>query len=184
MSRRAQVAPAVVFLALAMACGPDAAQRQNTEAAVAAGVWAEDVCGTMRPWASKIQMAVSTTQATLATSSEPTAVKPQLTQLFSSAAAATDKAIADFDDAGVPDVDNGVQIAKDLRRALVSARNAFAAAQGAVQALDTSDKAKFDAAVARVGMQLKADTAMAGNNIRRATSEELTKAFDRQPACV
>lgn len=177
MSRRARLVVALALLALTMACGQDGSGK------VPAQQWAKDVCMSVRPWASKIQTAVSSTQATLAKSSEPKVVKPQLTQLFSGAARDTDTAVAQIDAAGVPDVENGERIAKDFRAALVSARNAFASAQTSVQALDTSDKARFDAAVSQVGTKLKQDYAKAGANIKKATSAELTKAFESEPAC-
>lgn len=183
MSRRGRAAVAIVLLTSLAACAQDDSGGSATKSKVSAGVWAKDVCTTVRPWAGKIQTAVTNTQATLDKSSEPKVVKPQLTQLFFGAARATDTAIADIDKAGVPDVDGGEQIVKDFRAALVGARNAFAAAQTSVQGLDTSDKKKFDAAVSRVGTKLKQDYAKAGKNIEKATSAELTRAFEQEPAC-
>ncbi len=183
MSRGRAAGLAMVVLTLTVACGQVATERKGSDERVPAQAWAKDVCQTVRPWASKIQTAVSNTQATLDKSSEPKVVKPQLTQLFFGATKATDTAIAGVTKAGVPDVDKGDQIAKDFRAALVSARDAFAAAQRSVQGLDTADKAKFDAAVSRVGTTLKTDYANAGKNIEKATSEELTKAFEAEPAC-
>lgn len=181
MSRRGRAAFAILLLALLAACGGQGGS--TTKDRVPAAAWAKDVCTTVRPWAGKIQTAVTNTQTTLGKSSEPKVVKPQLTQLFFGAAKATDTAIAGIDKAGVPEVDNGEQIAKDFRAALVSARNAFAAAQTSVQGLDTSDKKKFDAAVSQVGTKLKQDYAKAGKNIQKATSDELTKAFEKEPTC-
>lgn len=183
MSRHGRAALAIVAVALMAACGEEGSGGSASEDKVPTAAWAKDVCMTVRPWAGKIQTAVTNTQTTLGKSSGPKVVKPQLTQLFSGAVKATDTAIADMDKAGVPDVDNGAQIAKDFRAALVSARNAFAAAQTSVQGLDTSDKKKFDAAVSQVGTKLKQDYAKAGKTIEKVTSAELTKAFEKEPAC-
>jgi len=180
---RIGAALAIVLVALLSACGQDDSGGSATKPPVSASVWTKDVCMTVRPWAGKIRTAVTNTETTLGKSSEPKVVKPQLTQLFAGAVKSTDKAIADVDKAGVPDVDNGEQIAKNFRAALVSARNAFAAAQKSVQGLDTSDKKKFDAAVSQVGTKLKQDYAKAGKTIETATSAELTKAFEKEPAC-
>ena len=183
MSRWPRIAAAIVVIAIAAACGSDEPAAAPETKKVSAQVWAKDVCETVRPWAGTIQTAVTNTQKTLSKSSQPKVVKPQLTQLFFGAANSTDTAIAGVTDAGVPDVDNGEKIAKDFRSALVSARDAFAAAQKSVQALDTKDKAKFDAAVSKVGTKLKQDYAKAGKNIEKATSQQLTQAFEKEPAC-
>lgn len=183
MRHRGRAGLAIMLLALLAACGQSDAEGSTKKDKVSAAVWAKDVCTTVRPWAGKIQTAVTSTQSTLDRSSAPNVVKPQLTQLFFGAAKATDTAIAEIDKAGVPEVDNGEQIAKDFRAALVSARDAFAAAQTSVQGLNTSDKKKFDAAVSQVGTKLKQDYAKAGKNIQKATSDELTKAFEKEPAC-
>ena len=184
MSRAARAALAIALLALTVACGQDSTHAPVIQVkTVPAQQWAKDVCTAVRPWARNIQTAVSNTQKTLGASTSPQVVKPQLTQLFFGAAKATDTAIAGVDKAGVPDVANGTKIARDFRAALVGARDAFAAAERSVQALETSDKAKFDAAVAKIGTQLRTDYAKAGKNIEKATSEELTTAFQAEPAC-
>lgn len=183
MSRRGRAALVIVLLALTVACGDDDPEVRRPGDKVPAAAWAKHVCTAVRPWAGTIQTAVANTQATLGKSGDPQVVKPQLTHLFLGAATATDTAIAEIDEAGTPDVANGEKIAQDFRAALVSARNAFATAQTSVQALDTSDKKKFDAAVSQVGTKLKQDYAKAGKNIRQATSDELTRAFDEEPAC-
>ncbi|MGB9376233.1 MAG: hypothetical protein WCB04_01845, partial [Mycobacteriales bacterium] len=170
----------VGLLALVVACGHNSG---GSGSKVSATTWAKNVCTAIRPWAGQIQTAVTDVQSTLAESSDPKVVKPQLTELFSGAATSTDKTIAKVDAAGVPDVSNGTKIAKDFRAALVSARDAFATANTSVAALDTADKKKFDAAVSRVGTKLNQDNAKAGNNIHKATSAELTAAFDKEPAC-
>ncbi len=175
MIRRTGAGIALGAALLTAACGgPDR---------VKPGAWAKDICGTVRPWAEHIQQSVTDAQATLGKTSDPAVTKPKLSQLFGDAANETDKAIKGVDRAGVPDVDNGEQIAKQFRAALVNARDAFARARRSIDGLSTNDKAKFNADVVRIGNQLSTDYAKTGKAIGNTNSAELRKAFDSEPEC-
>lgn len=174
MSRPAGALLAAVFVALTAACGADTVKPQ---------AWAKGVCGAVRPWAQQIQTSVGNAQAAVGSSKDVAVVKPQLSKLFGDAVRATDTAIRGVELAGVPDVKDGKQIAKDFRDALVSARNAFAKAQKAVRALPTGDKATFSAAVVRIGADLGKDYRAAGKQIDRSRSVQLKAAFAKETAC-
>jgi len=174
MSRRAGALLAAALIVFSAACGADTVKAQ---------AWAKGVCGAVRPWAQQIQSSVANAQAAVGTSKDPAVVKPQLSKLFGNAVRATDTAIKGVERAGVPDVKDGKQIAKDFRNALLSARNAFATAQKSVQALPTGDKTKFSAAVVRIGAALSKDYGAAGKRIDQNRSAELKAAFEKEPAC-
>lgn len=174
MSRPAGALLAAVLLALTAACGADTVKPQ---------AWAKGVCGAVRPWAHQIQTSVGNAQAAVGSSKDPAVVKPQLSKLFGDAVRATDIAIRGVDRAGVPDVKDGKQIAKDFRVALVGARDAFAKAQKAIRALPTGDKVTFSSAVVRIGADLGKDYGAAGKRIDQNRSAELKAAFEKEPAC-
>jgi hypothetical protein len=174
MRRWIGVLVALVLLTGTAACGSKKVPAQT---------WAKDICGTIRPWAQGIQSSVTNTKSAVAKGTAPAASKVQLQKVFGDAVTATDKAVKGVDKAGVPDVKNGEQVAKQFRGALVAARDAFAKAEKAVKLADTKDKAAFDTDIGRIGTQLGKDYEAAGKKINVTKSDELGKVFAKTPQC-
>src|SRR5882762_3716321 len=137
------LAPFLCLVVLA-ACGSDR---------VPADEWASKVCQAVKPWSTSINSAVSAAQQKITSGSSPAQTKTDLLTLYRGAREASNRALTQVKAAGIPDADNGAQVAQQFTAALTTARNAFANAATRTAALSTSDKNAFYAAVVAVGQQ-------------------------------
>ncbi|WP_163508097.1 hypothetical protein [Fodinicola acaciae] len=137
----------------------------------------------MKPWSTSINSAVTAAQQKITSGSSPVQIKADLLTLYGGARDASTKALGQVQAAGIPDADNGEDVAKQFTAALTTARNAFAHAATRTAALSTSDKGAFYSAVVTIGQQLTQENSQNSAGFSNVSSTQLQKAFDTVPEC-
>ncbi|MBM2618019.1 hypothetical protein JIG36_20890 [Actinoplanes sp. LDG1-06] len=148
-----------------------------------ARAWAASVCTTLEPWRSEIGSLTSRTQQQMDSATTPRQAKENLMRLFTGAADASEKARAGVAKAGVPDVDNGQQIADGFTGSLAATRDAYAKAKSGIEVLQTAPAQTFYQQVGQVVQQLQTDYQASGLDTSKLNSTELQTAFDELPEC-
>jgi hypothetical protein len=145
--------------------------------------WASKVCLAVKPWSASINAAVAGAQQKITSGSTPAQTKADLLTLYGGARDSSSRALTQVRAAGVPDADNGAQVAQQFTAALTTARNAFAHAATRTAALSTVDKNAFYAGVVAVGQQLTTENGQNSAGFTNVSSDQLQKAFDTVPEC-
>ncbi|WP_163568139.1 hypothetical protein [Fodinicola feengrottensis] len=169
------LAPLAVFCVLVLAaCASDKVPPDE---------WASKICVAVKPWSTSINAAVSAAQQKITSGSSPTQTKADLLTLYGGARDASNRALGQVQAAGIPDADNGAQVAQQFTAALTTARNAFAHAATRTAALSTSNKNAFYAGVVAVGQQLTTENGQNSAGFSNVSSDQLQKAFDSVTEC-
>jgi hypothetical protein len=145
--------------------------------------WAGKVCLAVKPWSSSINAAVSSAQQKITSGSSPAQIKGDLLTLYGGARDASTTALGQVRAAGIPDADNGEDVARQFTSALTAARDAFGRAATRTAALSTSDKNAFYTAVVTIGQQLTQENNQNSAGFSHVSSAQLQKAFDTVPEC-
>jgi hypothetical protein len=145
--------------------------------------WAASVCTALAPWRSEISTLTVRTQQQMTAATTPAQAKENLTRLFGGAESASEKARAGVQQAGVPDVDRGAQVARSFTASLGSMRDAYGRAKIGIQALATSPTKAFYAQVGGVVDKLNSEYQKSELDTSRLDSKELKDAFDEVPEC-
>lgn len=148
-----------------------------------AHAWAALVCTTLSPWRSEIDSLTSRTRQTMTTKTTPPEAKENLARLFDGAAAASEKARAGVERAGVPDVPNGQAIADGFLASLAGIRDAYGQARTGIEALATTPPQTFYDQVGKVVAQLTTDYEASSLDTTKLESVEIRQAFDALPEC-
>jgi hypothetical protein len=141
------------------------------------------VCTALAPWRTEISTLATRTQQQMTAETTPAQAKENLTRLFGGAQDASEKAREGVQKAGVPDVDDGEQIASSFMASLGATRDAYGRAKSGIQALPTAPSATFYTKVAAVVDTLSADYKKSELDTSKLDSKELTDAFDEVPEC-
>jgi hypothetical protein len=141
------------------------------------------VCTALAPWRTEISTLATRTQQQMTAETTPAQAKENLTRLFGGAQEASEKAREGVQQAGVPDVDHGKQIASSFTASLGATRDAYGRAKSGIQALPTAPSATFYTKVAAVVDTLSADYKKSELDTSKLDSKELTDAFDEVPEC-
>jgi hypothetical protein len=113
----------------------------------------------------------------------PAQAKENLMRLFGGAQDASEKARAGVEEAGVPDVKGGKQIAESFESSLSAMRDAYGRAKSGIEALATSPAKSFYTQVAAVVDTLSTEYAKSELDTSKLDSKELSQAFDEVPEC-
>jgi hypothetical protein len=148
-----------------------------------ARVWAATVCTTLTPWRTEIGSLTSRAQQQMDVNTTPGQAKENLSRLFAGAQDASERARAGVVKAGVPDVDNGKQIADGFTGALAGLRDAYGRAATGIEGLATAPAKTFYAQVEKVVNQLNTDYEASSLDTTKLNSPELKQAFDEVPEC-
>ncbi|WP_229071845.1 hypothetical protein [Actinoplanes sp. DH11] len=148
-----------------------------------AQAWAALVCTALSPWRSEIDSLAGRTRAQMTAETTPGQAKENLTRLFDGAADASEKARAEVERAGVPDVDEGERIADGFQGSLAGIRDAYGHARSGIEVLATSPAKTFYTEVAKVVDQLSAEYEKSSLDTTKLESVELRQAFDSLPEC-
>ncbi|WP_203785288.1 hypothetical protein [Paractinoplanes rishiriensis] len=148
-----------------------------------ARAWATSVCTTLSPWRTEIGALTSRTQQQMSAATTPGQAKENLMRLFGGAHDASERARAGVVKAGVPDVDNGQQIAEGFTGSLAAMRDAYGRARSGIEGLATTPAKVFYEQVGQVVDQLNADYEASSLDTSKLNSEELQAAFDQVPEC-
>ncbi|HEY0002878.1 MAG TPA: hypothetical protein VGB74_20660 [Actinoplanes sp.] len=152
-------------------------------AAHGARAWAASVCTTLEPWRTEIGSLTSRAQQQMSALTTPGQAKENLTRLFAGAETASERARAGVAKAGVPDVEDGADIADGFLGSLAAMRDAYGKARTGIQALSTAPAETFYEQVTKVVQQLQADYDASSLDTSNLNSEELKAAFDEVPEC-
>ena len=104
-------------------------------------------------------------------------------RLFGGAESASEKARAGVERAGVPDVDQGEQVAAGFIAALSGMRDAYGRARAGIEALSTTSQATFYEQVGAVVDKLDQEYERSSLDTSKLDSRELKQAFDEVPEC-
>jgi hypothetical protein len=113
----------------------------------------------------------------------PAQAKENLMRLFGGAEDASERARAGVQQAGVPDVDHGEQVAQSFTASLGAMRDAYGRAKTGIQALATAPTKTFYTKVEAVVEKLNSEYARSELDTSRLDSKELKQAFDEVPEC-
>ena len=148
-----------------------------------ARAWAASVCTSLEPWRTEISSLTARTQEQMDTATTPGQAKENLMRLFAGAEDASERARAGVVKAGVPDVDNGQQIADGFTGSLAAVRDAYARAKSSIGALRTAPAESFYQQVTKVVEQLQSDYQASSLDTSKLNSQELEAAFEDLPEC-
>jgi hypothetical protein len=174
--RSARPTPLLLLLALAATLG-------GCATAPGPRAWAASVCTALAPWRAEIGTLATRTQQQMTAETTPAQAKENLMRLFGGAEEASEKARDGVQQAGVPDVDRGAQVAQSFTASLSAMRDAYGRARTGIQALATSPSKAFYAQVESVVDRLNVDYKKSELDTSRLDSKELKDAFDEVSEC-
>lgn len=145
--------------------------------------WAVTVCKVLAPWRTEIGDLTSRTQQQMTAETTPAQAKENLTRLFAGAESASEQARAGVAKAGVPDVDQGKQVADGFAASLGAMRDAYGRAKTGVEGLDTRVSKDFYARVGPIVDTLNTEYKASELDTSTLSSVELKQAFDEAPEC-
>lgn len=138
------------------------------------------VCTSVSDWVTSIQERAGSLGSEL--SGEPAQAKEKLDEFLGQAVEATDTLIGALDEAGVPDVDGGEDIADALKETFENAKEALEDAQARVADLPEDDPAAFSEQASTLGTDIETAMGDLGATLEDAP-EEITQAAEDEPAC-
>jgi hypothetical protein len=145
--------------------------------------WAASVCQALAPWRSESSTLTARTQQQITTESTPAQAKENLVLLFQGAQTASETARAGVARAGVPDVEQGRQIAEGFQASLGAVRDAYGRARTGIEGLPTEPPDTFYTRVGEVVKTLQEEYDRSALDTSRLDSAELKRAFDEVPEC-
>lgn len=148
---------------------------------VAAGAFVSDVCTAVNDWISGIQER-SAAIANSFQSGDPEESKGALSDLFGQMSAQTEELVTAVEKAGVPDVDDGEQIADDLSSVFSQTADLFAQTQEDIEALPT-DPQGFQKGAAEIGPTLQEAITNITSSVSDTDNAELQEAFEKEESC-
>ncbi|WFE25341.1 hypothetical protein O7623_18270 [Solwaraspora sp. WMMD791] len=147
-------------------------------------VWAAEVCTALRPWRTEISNLTSSTQQQMTAQTTPAQAQENLVRLLAGAEAATETARTRVADAGIPDADQGEQVATGFVASLSAVRDAYGKAEEGIAGLDASGPSEtFYDGVEAVLATLTDDYQRSALDTSSLDSAELNRAFDEVPEC-
>ncbi|MCD6021355.1 MAG: hypothetical protein K0R20_1065 [Actinomycetia bacterium] len=155
--------------------GPDAES-------VSAETYATSVCGAIADWVDEIRGLNEDLQANLDPSSID-ALKDAMVTFLDDVIASTDTVIADVEDAGVPDVEDGDAAAQHLLTGLRDSRGVFEDARDRVEAMSTDDPVAFGEDLQTVGTDIQTSMSTIGEDLGQFESPELDEVSKDIPEC-
>ncbi len=147
------------------------------------GAWATSVCSALTPWRAEIRKLTSSTDQQMTAQTSPAQAKENLVRLFAGAARASETARRSVEQAGVPDVEQGVEVSARFRASLAQMRDAYAKARDSIDSLGTSQSAAFYDGVRDAVQTLNEEYEASALDASNLNSEELRRAFAEVPEC-
>ncbi|MGH2786800.1 MAG: hypothetical protein ACRDJV_02690 [Actinomycetota bacterium] len=173
-SRLVSAALSVAVIGGLAACG-------NGGDTVAAEDYAADVCGAVKDYTDTVSERVSEIQSEAP--EDPEAGKEVLTNFLGDMVGDTDTLISEVEDAGVPDVDNGEEIADDVRSALGQVKSILEDAQSQIEDLPTDDPQAFAEGTQEIGTSLQESGQEVQSGLEGLQSSELEEASQDIEVC-
>lgn len=180
MRKRMAIVLVPLVFVLADACaGSDGGSNEET---VSAEAYATGVCGAIADWVEEIQGLNEDLQANLDPSSID-ALKDAMVTFLDDVIASTDTVIADVEDVGIPDVDDGDAAAQHLLTGLRDSRGVFENARDRVEAMPTEDPTAFGEELQTVGTDIQNSMSTIGDDLGRFESPVLDDVSKDIPEC-
>jgi len=165
---------AVLLLLLLGACGSGPTPK----------VWAAAVCTALSPWRAEIGSLTSSAQQQMTAQTTPVQAQENLVRLLGGAESATETARGRVEAAGVPDVNQGEQVAQGFVDSLAAVRDAYGRARQGIADLPATGRAgTFYDEVESVLATLSADYQRGALDTSSLDSPDLNRAFDEVPEC-
>lgn len=184
MRKRMAIVLVPLGILMAGACaGSDGGSNGGANAGtVTAEAYATGVCGAIADWVDEIQGLNEDLQANLDPSSID-ALKDTMVMFLDDVIASTDTVIAEVENVGVPDVDDGDAAAQHLLTGLRDSRGVFQNARDRVEAMPTDDPAAFGEELQTVGTDIQASMSTIGEDLGRFQSPVLDDVSKDIPEC-
>jgi hypothetical protein len=148
---------------------------------VSARDYVSDVCGAVKQYTDSIQNRVSDIQSNAP--QNPEEGKELLTSFMSEMINDTDELIASVDGAGIPDVEDGEQIAEEVQTALEDVRQILNNARSQIEDLPTDDPQAFAEGTQEIGTSLQESGEGIQSGLSELQSAELEEASQDVEAC-
>jgi hypothetical protein len=150
--------------------------------AVSAREYLSGVCGAVGDWAGVIQEKGGELQ-NLATESSPEEVKTAIVNFMDEIVAETEDLITGVEDAGVPDVDNGAEIADSVTSGLQKVQTVFEDARDEIEGVSTADQEEFAQGVQGAFTSLSESSTEVGQSLDELNTDELDRVAEDVDAC-
>ncbi len=169
------------------ACGGDETGETETtqteeDAGVAVDDYAADVCAALSTWVTDIQDRAATITEGI-DPGDAKAGKERLQEFIGETVTGTESLIADVEEAGVPDTEDGEEAAEQIQTGLENVKSILEEAQGRIDDLPTNNPQAFGRGAQEIATSLQQATGEAASSIDAANSEELTQAFEDNEEC-
>lgn len=184
MRKRMAIVLVPLGILLAGACaGSEGGSNGGADAeTVSAEAYATGGCGAIAGWVDEIQGLNEDLQANLDPSSID-ALKDTMVMFLDDVIASTDTVIADVEDVGIPDVDDGDAAAQHLLTGLRDSRGVFENARDRVEAMPTDDPEAFGEELQSVGTDIQTSMSTIGEDLGRFESPVLDEVSKDIPEC-
>jgi hypothetical protein len=148
---------------------------------VSARDYASDVCGAVKQYTDGIQERVSEIQSDAP--QNPEEGKEVLTTFMDNMISDTDELINEVEEAGVPDVEDGEQIADEMQSALEQVKSLLEDARSQIADLPTDDPQAFAEGTAEIGTTLSESGQEIQTGFEELRTDELREASEDIEAC-
>lgn len=146
--------------------------------------WAASVCSALTPWRAEITTLTSRAQEQTPQSATPEQAKETLVRMLDGARESSEQARGKVEEAGVPEVEGGKDVADGMVESLRKVRDAYGRARDAIKSLPTADAGAFYEAVSDAMKTLQAEYAASALDTSKLHSPELQQAFAEVPECL
>jgi len=150
---------------------------------VSAGEYVAAICTEVTAWTGEVQSLSEDIGQNLSAGATPTEGQAALAKFLDDVVAATDDHLAGVKDAGVPDVENGEEIAGTLVGVFEDAKQILVDARAKVDELPTDDSTAFATAADELGGSVQSALEGVGGGLGTLESAELSRAAQEEPAC-
>lgn len=182
--RRPRVLLALAAVALAVgltACGGDDGDGEDT---VSAETYVDTVCSSFTELGSVIESGQADLEEALSGESSPEQGRDLLVGFLTDAATAAEAARSSIADAGVPDVDNGSEVADALNGALTDLQAAMDDARASAEDISTDSPAAFAADAQEIATAAQESSQQIGESLSTVgENEELDTAAEDAESC-
>ena len=172
----------VLVLAVATAC-EDGGTAGTGDGTVSAEEYVAAVCTEITGWVEEVQARSEQVGQDVVTETTLEGQRDVLAEFFDDIVALTDDHLAGMRDAGVPDVEDGEEIAERLVGVFEDARIVLADASDGVDERPTDDAAAFQTAALELESGVETALEEIGIFVTGLDSPELAAAAEDEPAC-
>lgn len=160
-------------------CGDD----DPDETRVSSRSYVTDVCGAVTTWNDEVQATTQELQRAIGEPTDLDSVKETTVSFLDEVIEATDRMMTDVEAAGVPDVQDGEQVARRVTTALGDVRDALADARDRVEGLSTADPEGFATELQAVSADMQTSLQDTVGTLDSFEVPELEEAADDVAAC-